>query len=171
MSAVPSPIRTAVALLAVVAVSSVLIALGVPSVPVVLVGAGVGGGIVARDMSARRSAGATARRPDVAGYPLCLPCERVAVGAKFQFRLLPPTRAVWAPGMLCIDTGAAKFVPSAERHGSREWSGQVDQADVAALTGRSTSVRLRSASSAAQFVVQQPAEAVSASLGRFVRVA
>ena len=162
--------RAAVAVAATVVACSALIAAGVPSVPVILVGAVVAAGVVAKTMAARRTTGALGRRPEVADYPVCLPCERVAVGAKLQFRLLPPTRAVWAPGLLCLDNGTARFVAAAEKHLGRDWSADVVDASVEALTGRSSTVRIRSTSGSAQFVVQQPADAVRAAMTRYVRV-
>ena len=170
MTAASSSVRTAAAVVAIVIACSALTAAGVPSLPVILVGAVVIAGVVARRMSARRTSGALGREPEVAGYPVCLPCERVAVGAKLQFRLLPPTRAVWAPGLLCFDEGAARFVAAAEKHIGRDWSGDVAEASVEALAGRSSSVHIRSTSGSAQFVVQQPADAVRAAVTRYVRV-
>jgi len=153
---VRSPLQTALLLAGLVAVGVVAGVLGLPQAAVVVFTAGVGGALVVTDANKRRDAGAReAAGSSIDGFPLQVPAERVAVGRSFQFRLLPPSRQVRAPGLLCIRPGEARFVPAKDRHRSRAWAGPVSAAAVE--QNRSCAVvRLHGAEGAAQFVVQQP---------------
>ena len=152
-----SPLQTALLLVGVIAIGVVAGILGFPSAGVVIFTAGVGTALLVTDANNRREAGARAAAGDtIAGYPLQLPAERVAVGAKFQFRLLPPTRGVWAPGLLCVGPGEARFVPSRESHRTRAWAGPVDRSEVLSLGSNVGIVRLHGRDGSAQFVVQRP---------------
>lgn len=131
--------------------------LGLPSVAVVILVATVGAGIAVSDADKRRTAGARRAAGDaIDGFPLQLPAERVAVGARLQFRLLPPTRALWAPGLLCVGPGAAQFVPSKEAHRARAWGGPVTSSELLSNGRTSAVVRLHGPEGAAQFVVSHP---------------
>lgn len=152
-----SPVQTALLLVGVIAIGVVAGILGLPSAGVVIFTAGVGTALFASDANTRRVAGAhAAAGGTIDGYPLQLPAERVAVGAKFQFRLLPPTRGVWAPGLLCVGPGEARFVPSRERDRSRAWAGPVDRSEILSMGPNAAVVRLHGRDGAAQFVLQRP---------------
>lgn len=94
-------------------------------------------------MNARRIAGAQNLAVEsLDGYPLRLPAERVAVGRLVQFRLLPPTKNFWAPGLLCFRAGQAMFVPSDPKHLARRWKGAVGEAEVHPLPGSVAVLRI-----------------------------
>ena len=98
--------------LAVIFVAAVVLGVvGVPPTPVALTTAGLGVFVVARFMIDRRTSGAVAREPEIGeSFALRIPAERVAVGKAMQFRLMPSTRKVWAPGLLCAAPGRLRFV-------------------------------------------------------------
>lgn len=153
---VRSPLRTALLVGAVIAAGVVAGALGLPSAGVVVLTSGVGGAILLDDANKRRGARAReAAGTTIEGFPLQVPAERVAVGRSFQFRLLPPTRQLWAPGLLCIGPGEARFVPAKEKHRPRAWAGPVTSSEVEQSRAVAT-VRLHGPAGSAQFVVQQP---------------
>jgi hypothetical protein len=166
---VRSPLQTALLLLGILTVAVIGGALGLPQAAVVLFASTIGGGLLVHDANRRRESGARAAAgSSIDGYPLQLPAERYAVGRLLQLRLAPPTRHVWAPGLLCIRPGEARFVPSKDKHRARAWAGPVTSSEV--LTTRSVAVvRLHGPEGSAQFAVQAPPpnleEAVPAWLG------
>ena len=161
-----SPLQTALLVAGIFAVGVTGGILGLPQAAVVVFTVTFGTGVLIRDQSLRREEGARRRGgPDVGEYPLTLSAERVAVGPPIQFRLLPRTRAVWAPGLLCIGPGEARFIPSRDTHADRAWAGPVTDARV--TNARATaSVRLSGPDGEAQFVLTAPpsnvAEAIPA---------
>lgn len=148
---------------------------GAPLALVALATSAIGGALVASRMRERRLEGASALAgEDLQRYPLRLAAERVAVGPTVQPRFLPKTRAVWAPGVLCVDRGDVRFVPSNAKHADRAWHGSAAAVQVLGLAGSSAVVRILQDGGAqpavAQFVVLQPAPAVTSALGHYVEV-
>lgn len=145
---------------------------GLPMVVVVLVAAGIGGGLVVRHMGAKRIDGATTLAPgEIERFPQAIPVERVAVGRAVQMRLLPPTRAVWAPGVLGVDRGRVAFFPSKARLVDRGWIGDVEGVELMSVGPRASAVRVHGVDGAAQFVSQMPVAELRAALEPFVPVA
>ena len=128
----PTSMTTALKLAGIVAAGTVLGVVGLPMAPVVIGTAGIGSAVAIADLSSRRVAGAQARvsAAELAVYPLQVPAERVAVGGRFQFRLLPPTSRVWARGLLCIAHDRVRFVGADERRADRDWEGPCDHLEV-----------------------------------------
>lgn len=166
----PSTLRTVLMLVGIVAVAVVAGIGGVPMVAVIIGASGIGAAMFLRDMNARRVGGAHDIAGDsIADYPLQLPAERVAVGRLVQIRLLPPTRSVWAPGLLCVRPGHARFVPSKAKFAARAWEGSVERAEVHSLPSSVAVVRLHGGADG-QFVVQRPSAEVDAALRTYVAV-
>lgn len=148
-----------VQLVAVVVLAAAAGAAGLPMPVAVLAAAGVGGALVVRHMAASRVEGVEERLPGALGtFEVTLPAERVAVGRLVQMRLLPPTRSVWAPGMLGVTRGAVSFLPSKAKHSDRAWTGQIEKAEVHRLAGPTSAVRVHGPTGSAQFVVQASAD-------------
>lgn len=144
---------------AVVVIAVILGVAGVPMFPVVLAAAAIGGGLVARHMATQRAEGAAALAPGtIDQYAVSMSAERVAVGRAVQVRLLPPTRAVWAPGVLALDDGVVAFVPSKARLSDRAWSGDVERVQLLAVGPRASAVRIYGPDGSAQFVTQMPVD-------------
>lgn len=131
-SRAPTSVTTALKLAGIVAAGTALVVVGLPSAAVVIGTAGIGSAVAIADLSARRVAGAHARVPahELAAYPVQVPAERVAVGGRFQFRLLPPTSSVWARGLLCVRDDHVRFVSADERRAGRDWEGPCDRLEV-----------------------------------------
>lgn len=164
---VRSPIQTALLVAAVFVAGVVAGVLGLPLVAVVIFVSTVGTGILVTDTSQRRMASARAAAGDTLDHlPLQFTAERFAVGARVQFRFVPATRRVWAPGLLCVGPGEARFVPSKEKHRSRAWAGRVTSSEFP-WSGKTVAIlRLHGPDGSAQFAVSQPppnlSEAVAA---------
>lgn len=158
-------------LIALVVIASALGVAGLPMILVVLVAAGIGGGLVVHHMGVQRVEGATTLAPgEVERYRITIPTERVAVGRAVQMRLLPPTRSVWAPGVLGIDAGKVAFFPSKARLADRAWTGAIERADVMSVGPRASAVRVHGPDGSAQFVSQLPASALRIALEPYVPV-
>jgi hypothetical protein len=144
-------------------------ATGVVAGPVVFASM-VGVALVMRHAAERRVTGAEERAPGVMAstYDICMPVDRMAVGPPVQLRFLPPARDVWAAGVLCAARGKLGFIPSKERHADRAWSGTVDVVEVRGLPTRTCIVRAHGPGGSAQFIVQQPADAIRAALAPYV---
>lgn len=128
--------------------------------------------IVLSAVAARRFQGAhDAAGEDLDSYPVKLPGERVAVGRLLQMRLLPPTRNVWAPGLLCVRPGEIRFVPSKPKLADRAWRGRARRVEVHSLPTSASVVRVHGDDGSGQFVVQVAQAEVEASLRPFVPVA
>lgn len=158
------------ALVVVVGVTAGL--LGLPLGAVVILTSGVGSALFISDMNARRIAGAhEVADESLEGYPVQFPAERVAVGRLVQFRLLPPTKNVWAPGLLCFRAGRAIFAPSAPKHLARGWKGAAAEVEIHPLPGSAAVLRIHGDGGSSQFVVQRRAGDVEAALRPLVAVA
>lgn len=167
--------RTVLLVVVTVAAGVAAAAAGAPVALVALATAGVGAALVGSWLSHRRFAGARGLAgAELDRYPVQLPAERVAVGRLVQLRLLPPTRALWAPGVLCASAGEVRFVPARAKHADRSWQGPVRAVEVHGLAGSTSVVRVLDgadpSAAAAQFVVQQPATEVARALDGYLEV-
>lgn len=152
------------ALVALIVVAVGLRLAGVPAGPLVVATSGIGAFLVLRIMSDRRFAGAERQDPGALdGFRVQLSAERYAVGRLMQVRLFPPTSRVWAPGVLAVGSGEVRFMPSSAKRADRAWSGRPTAVEVHKIA-RASVVRVHTAGDSAQFVVQQPADAVRAQL-------
>lgn len=142
-------------------------AAGAPTALVVLAVTGTGTALVATHLSAARTAGAREVGGDLSGFPVQLPAERVAVGRLAQVRFLPPTRSVWAPGLLCVRPDDVRFVPAKHSHAERAWWAPVERVSLHSL-GAATVVRVHGRDGAAQFVIAQPVDEVRAAIAPYV---
>lgn len=167
----PSPLLTAIGFAVILVVAVAVQLAGLPSWLTALVAGGAASALLVAHQSARREAGARAQAgPDVDRYPVRVPAERVAVGKLIQQRLWGPTAKVWAPGLLCLAPGQARFVPSDERRAERAWWGPVERTEVLRVHGRATAVRVHGAQGAAQFVVQLPIDEVRPAVAQVLPV-
>lgn len=154
----------------VVAASVVLTVAGLPVVVSVLAAAWIGGALVVRHMNDRRHEGAAVLAPHIEEFPLRVPVERVAVGRLVQVRLLPPTRGVWAPGVLGVAAGEVAFAPSKAKLADRAWAGAVDRIELMSTGPRASTVRIHTAAGAAQFVSQMPVGELRSALEPYLMV-
>lgn len=155
----------------VVVLASAAMAAGFPAALAVLAASGIGTSLLVGDMSNRRSQGA-AQQADGAmeRFPLAFPAERVRVGGRLHPRFLPSVKAVWAPGVLCIDAGEAEFFPSAERYRDKAWRGRIERAEILKTPWPISFVRLHGSQGTAQFALQYPAKDVRGYLDPYLQL-
>lgn len=146
-------------------------AAGVPVTPVILVLSGVGAALVIEAQGNRRFDRAAALEPGALDpYPVQFPVERWKFGPTWQFRILPWTRRHWAPGVLGVGYGEVRFVPAKASKRSLGWTSRPTSVEIEKVL-QACVVRFHDAGGpAAQFTIQQPADAVRGHLAPMLPV-
>lgn len=165
-----SPLLLVGAALAVIVLGAVAIAAGVPAGPVLVFGTGVGATMLVRAAGIRTQRRSEELAPGALDvYPLRFPAQRWKVGSPWQFRFVPSSRREWAPGVLGVRYGEARFVPSRAGLQDRAWTGRPTSVEVI-KTLQVCAVRFHAPDGGAQFSIQLPADEVRAQLAPLLPV-